>query len=689
MNSTCIAPARNSGGGSTFALDRVFDGLSFAQPIAMLQAPGDDTRWFVVQREGVVRTFVNDSNVSTSSNFANIGVNTSGEGGLLGMAFHPDYPTDNRVFLSWTESGSPLVSVVSSFATVAGGSAIDPSSEQEIIRVNQDFTNHNGGHIAFGPDGRLYIGLGDGGSGGDPNDRAQDTTNLLGAMLRLDVDGAAPYTIPADNPFAANPICPANHSSSQSCPEIYAWGLRNPWRWSFDGAVLWLGDVGQNAWEEIDQVELGGNYGWDCREGANTYGNLRAPSCPAPNMIDPVHQYPRVQSRSVTGGYVYRGAALPALAGRYVFGDYVTGQIWQLVPDGSGGYDAQEMLDTPHSIASFGQGNDGEIYVINIASGAIYRIVDGGGGGPGTPPVPTQLSATGCVVSGTPSQPASGLIEYDVGVPFWSDGADKQRWLAVPDGSTIGVDADGDFQFPNGSVLMKHFRLGSTLVETRLFMRHPDGVWAGYSYEWDSAQNDATLVQGGKVASINGQDWIFPSENDCLSCHTAAAGRSLGLEAAQLNHAISYAATGRTANQLATLDAIVMFSSPLGDPALQPELPMLDDASVPLAERARAYLHSNCSNCHRPNGPTPSSMDLRFTTELGATNSCDVVPQSGDLGLGAGARIIAPGDPAASVLLERMDRRDASAMPPLGSNRVDTDGVSLLGDWIQALASCQ
>ena len=238
---------------------------------------------------------------------------------------------------------------------------------------------------------------------------------------------------------------------------------------------------------------------------------------------------------------------------------------------------------------------------------------------------------------------------------------------------------------------MKHFRLGGALIETRLFMRHPDGDWAGYTYEWNSQRTDATLVQGGKTVSVGSppQNWIFPSGNDCLTCHTTAAGFSLGLEAAQLNHDFLYASTGRTANQLRTLDAITMFTTPLGDPALQPSMPDPFDASAPLAQRARAYLHTNCAHCHRTGGPTPSSMDLRYSTLLSSTNACGVPPQSGDLGLGGGARIIAPGDAATSVLPARMNRRDANGMPPLASNLVDTAGVALVQQWIASLTTCQ
>ncbi len=695
-NLTCVAPPKTAAGAAV-QVQRVFPNLPlFNQPLAMVQAPGDDTRWFVVQKGGTVRVFQNTPNVATASNFISVSVNANSEGGLLGMAFHPDWATNRFVYLSFTE-GSPMVSTVARFTSNDGGFTLTPGTRANIIRVPQPagLDNHKGGNIAFGPDGLLYLGLGDGGGGGDPESTAQDTTDLLGSMLRLDVDGGTPYAIPPDNPFASGAICDqrAHTVASGNCAEIYAWGLRNPWRWSFDSASatpdLWLGDVGQGEFEEIDRVERGGNYGWDCREGSATFSSPAASCSTATGLIDPVHQYGRALGFSVTGGYVYRGSAIPSLVGHYVFADFGSGRIWRLVPSG-GGFTAEELLDTSLSIASFGQGNDGELYVVDITGGGLHKIVPAGGQSP-APPVATQLSATGCVNSSNPALPASGLVPYAPAAPFWSDGATKERWLALPNSTSIAVGPDGDFNFPNGTVLMKHFRLNGALIETRLFMRHPDGDWAGYSYEWNAQRTDATLVQGGKTASVGSpaQNWIFPSGNDCLTCHTASAGFSLGLEAAQLNHDFAYPSTGRTANQLRTLDAVTMFATPLGDPALQPSMPDPFDASAPLAQRARAYLHTNCAHCHRTGGPTPSSMDLRYATPLSATNACGVAPQSGDLGLGGGARIIAPGSASTSVLVERTNRRDANGMPPLATSAVDTAGVALLRQWIDGLTTCQ
>jgi mono/diheme cytochrome c family protein len=236
---------------------------------------------------------------------------------------------------------------------------------------------------------------------------------------------------------------------------------------------------------------------------------------------------------------------------------------------------------------------------------------------------------------------------------------------------------------------MKNFRLGNRLIETRLFMRHPDGVWAGYSYEWNAQGTDATRVRGGKRVTIGEQDWIYPSEAQCLECHTEAAGRSLGLETKQLAMPIRYPQTGRDAHQLFTLNAINAFSTPLDAPLEEAAYPEPTNGDAALGERARSYLHTNCSQCHRPNGPTAANMDLRYATALAQTQACDVAPSIDDLGI-ANARLIAPGAADRSIIVARMSQRDtAHAMPPNGLGaRVDAEGVALIREWIDSLQGC-
>ena len=360
---------------------RVYPALSFSLGLGLMQAPGDSSRWYVLEQQGFVRVFDNDPDVQSAATFLNIQsiAECCFEGGLLGMAFHPDYPTDPRVYVSYTREGPsglvPLVSIVSEFRSTDGGLTLDVGTEQLILAQGQPYSNHNGGQITFGPDGYLYFALGDGGDGGDPRDNGQDTNTRLGAMLRIDVsvspldrDDGLTYDIPPDNPFATSTSC------ATGCPEIFAWGLRNTWKYSFDRDTgdLWAGDVGQWSFEEIDVIVKGGNYGWNCYEGDAAFS---LSGCTDPSDYEfPVTTYGRSLGGSVTGGYVYRGSVQPGLVGVYFFADYLTGRIWA-VNSATRKALGPPLVDTTQSISAFGESADGELYYLNY-SGGIYRIDD-------------------------------------------------------------------------------------------------------------------------------------------------------------------------------------------------------------------------------------------------------------------------------------------------------------------------
>ncbi len=712
-NTRCVAANRPVPVGPTYSLEPVYTNLpAFSFPIAMLQAPGDMGWWYVVERGGMVKRFVNTATVATTSTFIDISnrVDTTFEGGLLGMAFHPDYPNTPYVYLSYTASSTSaaLESRVSRFVLQANGT-LDANSEQVILRLDQPFANHNGGNIAFGPDGFLYFGLGDGGGGGDPRGNGQNTRTWLGSMLRVDVNVTPAeetagifYRIPSDpqtgNPFAGNPRC-VNGVGNQDCPEIFAWGLRNPWRWSFDRSTgeLWVGDVGQNAWEEVDRVSRGMNYAWNICEGTHDYHQLTPPidcSNPPAGMVAPVAEYGHVNgNNSITGGFVYRGSDNPGLIGKYIYGDFGSKRIWALDFSTTPAVSA-ELLVSPVTFVTFAQDLRGEIYIPDFYQGGqrrILKLVETGSGSSGN--FPALLSQTGCVDTSTPNQPQPmpGVIPYEVNVPFWSDGAVKERYLAIPANTTMSIEPNGHWQLPIGSVLVKNIRIGTQLVETRLLMRHSDGGWGGYAYEWNATGTDATLVDGSKTVNVNGQTWVIPSRAECMECHTNVAGVSLGTETVQLNRDKVYAATGRTANQIDTFNAIGMIDPPLPASASSLEMAAMPNpyhAGADRHSRSRAWLHTNCAYCHRPNGPTPVDMDLRYLTANPAMNVCDVIPSEGDLGLGAAARRIAPGDPASSVLMMRIRNRDPAAhiqMPPLGSLIPDNAAITLLENWISGM----
>jgi uncharacterized repeat protein (TIGR03806 family) len=303
--------------------------------------------------------------------------------------------------------------------------------------------------------------------------------------------------------------------------------------------------------------------------------------------------------------------------------------------------------------------------------------------------MPAHLGDTGCFDPNDLRKPSAGLIPYAVKAPLWSDGAAKERYLALPDDAKITVAPDGDFDLPLGTVLVKTFVLVDSVVETRLFVRHSDAMWAGYSYAWNEDGNDALLLGPDSVfRTVRGQEWQFPSRQHCLDCHTSAAGFVLGLEVAQLDRDFTYP-NQRTANQLATLTAIDLFEQRPNVDAIAP-MPFPDDVLAPIDQRARAYLHANCGNCHRPSGVAEPNVliDLRFTTALDAAHICNEPPRRTDLGI-PDVKLLAPGDPARSMISYRMHTLVPSLrMPPIASTVLDSEGAILLDSWIRAISSC-
>jgi uncharacterized repeat protein (TIGR03806 family) len=603
------------------------------------------------------------------------GTTTTYELGFLSAAFHPDFPSDPRVFVYYTARGSQAsyasLARLSQFRSLDGGLTLDPSSEQILLTVEHTTEFHRGGGMSFGPDGYLYLALGD----GNIKATSQNLADLRGKLLRVDINRGFPYSIPPDNPFVA---------TAGARPEVFAFGFRNPWRWSFhiDTGELWVGDVGESSWEEVDLINRGGNYGWPLREGMHCRPGVSA--CSIPDAINPVYEYDHSEgAAAVIGGYVYRGAAIPELRGTYVFGDASRGELWGLSFDGSGTPTARLLATTGGVITAISEGADGELFVLQYGPqyGRIWSV-----GRKATAPAdtfPKKLSQTGCVDSVDHTKPAPGVIPYTVNMPLWSDGAAKERWMGLPPAGKIKVGADGDWEFPIGTVLVKHFRLDGKLVETRLFMRHDDGDWAGYSYEWNDEQTDATLLPGAKNKTVGTHQWLFPSRSQCLQCHTEAAGRSLGLETAQLNGLMFYPQTGRSANQLATLAYLGLFETPLPDPSTLPAFPSPLDMSKSIDRRARAYLHANCSICHRPEGPGQGPQDFRYQLTGAQMNIYNVAPTQGDFGI-AGAKLYAPGHPERSLISHRVHTLATGRMPPLASRVVDELGASILDDWIRS-----
>lgn len=345
----------------------------FNDPVAIRNA--GDNRLFIVEQTGVIKII--DSNGNTLStpfiDITNIVNSGASEQGLLGLAFHPDYLSNGYFFVNYTGAGDSTF--ISRFSRSSGNqNTADPLSELNLLAIRQPYKNHNGGDIAFGPDGYLYVGMGDGGSGGDPQNYAQNNLSMLGKMLRIDVDIASPYGIPLSNPFVGN---------SSYLPEIWATGLRNPWRFSFDRQTgdLWIGDVGQNSWEEINtQLQSSGggeNYGWRCYEAEDVY-NLSLCDTSL-NFQYPVHKYPNtgfLNDCSVTGGYVYRGSDFPVLNGHYFYADYCSNKLWSIADSAGTTKEYFHGNFSGNNFSSFGEDYRGELYVAGLSSGKIFRITD-------------------------------------------------------------------------------------------------------------------------------------------------------------------------------------------------------------------------------------------------------------------------------------------------------------------------
>jgi glucose/arabinose dehydrogenase len=334
----------------------------FSQPLD-LQSAGD-ARLFVVEQPGVIKVI--DGGEILAQPFLDIQrfVNASAsEQGLLGLAFHPNYADNGRFFVNYTDrSGN---TVVARFNVSSDPNLADIDSLRIILRVAQPYRNHNGGGMAFGPDGYLYIGVGDGGSADDPEGNGQKLDTHLGKLLRIDVDSADPYAVPPDNPF----------SGAEEQPEIWAYGLRNPWRFSFDHSSgdLYIGDVGQNQWEEIDflpaNAPAGANFGWNVREGAHPFAGDATDG-----LIDPVTEYGHGDGCSVTAGVVVHDPSLPTWDGVFLFGDYCTGLVWGLARDSNGDWLSETLFSTGYRISSFGVDQDGRVYLLDYEGGAIYRL---------------------------------------------------------------------------------------------------------------------------------------------------------------------------------------------------------------------------------------------------------------------------------------------------------------------------
>lgn len=698
--------------------------LRFAQPVALLAPPGETNRLFVAEKSGLIVAVTNLA-APTRTVFLDLRTNLYAgylEAGLLGVAFHPGYAT-NRQFFVWRTvrgaraDGQPAVyDVLARFE----GDPVDPNralarSEVVLIRQEdrqgmQDLT-HNAGDLQFGPDGYLYVSLGDEMAPPEQADgQHQPLTRFFGAILRLDVDqrpgSLAPnpgpavgsgYSIPPDNPLVgARSYQGRALDPFATRTEFFAIGFRNPWRMSFhpQSGELWVADVGSARWEEINVVRSGGNYGWPYREGKEDgiYGFLTPAQAvfSEPRWVY-AHGSATNQGNSVIGGAFYLGHAfLSHFSGGYVFADCRSGHTWLLdtrSPDANSS--APEWLCTEPGISAFANDpRDGEILAANFVSGSVRKLVPPPAPSPGSEPPPT-LREAGVFTDLATLEPDPRLHAYEINATFWSDGAFKRRWVAAPAGLPPRWRSDGLYAFEPGTLWVKHFELERTngipgsrhRVETRLLVKTLEGVY-GLSYRWVESGTDAVLVPAaGEDRELAFQDgpnpraqvWHFPGRAECLRCHDAASAYALGYCPEQLDRPLQ--PSSGTPSQLAALAAKgqVPVSPGPADPV--PGLVSPEDASRPLELRARSYLAANCAACHRPGRltDTTAEWDARSGIPLRAMGVLD-------------GRLVLPGNPIDSRLLQVLNRATTDLrMPPLASNVPDSAGIGLLTRWIAAI----
>jgi hypothetical protein len=684
------------GPGLPFASERVFPHFKFGRLASLLPMPaarvGEPERMLLVEVEGVIWTFQNRPDSAPPTRVLDLKAHYDRRPmQAYSLAFHPRFPAVPHVFVLYNlEQPKPAGNFLSRFTvtfTPDGAPLIDPTSERHVLTWPSD--GHNGGEIAFGPDGLLYVSVGDGGQPGDVKNMGQRVDLIAGGVLRLDIDRADPgknYAVPADNPFVGLP---------DVRPEFWAYGLRNPWRLTFGPkGDLWTADNGDDSWESVHLVLKGANYGWSVFEGSHPFKRTRSLAGPTPRLTPPVIELPHSEARSVIGGLVYRGEKFPALRDHYIFGDYVTGSVWAFRWDGARAQDFHKLAETRGPIIAFGTDRAGEIFTTRN-DGEIHHLIPAPVRAAPAREFPRRLSETGLFTSTAALAAAPGVVPYEIGASLWSDGARARRHLAVAAWQHVTVDSANDdrWMLPDGSAVARTLELDTNLgprrVETQLMYRE-HGAWQFSTYAWNAEQTDAELVlaEGATlpVPGIADRSWHFSARSECTVCHTANTQFTLGLSTAQLNRDADYSPLGRRVeNQIAALSEVGLLKpTPAVPPAVSARRVSPFDPTQPLEARARSYLDINCAHCHRPNGVGGRAafqmVESQPLDKTGLINGKPLVPL-----LEPDARIITPGDPAHSELFHRLTLREGGRMPLLGSATPDEAGIDLIRAWISSL----
>ena len=684
-----------------YAIRPAFANLKFEKPTSLSELP--DGRMLVTEIGGRVITFAKSDRTASKPDLV---LNIDGSA-VWHATVHPKFKSNGHLYVCYSKNGTSHVS-----RFLVKGSPPQADSQSEVVLLTWPAGGHNAGCIRFGTDGMLYIATGDGSGPNPPDGRtaAQDVSNLFGCVLRIDVDNkdqGKNYAVPKDNPFV---------DLDGARPEIWAYGLRNPWKFGVDHKTgnIFAADNGWESWEMVHKIVRGGNCGWPIMEGRAI---LRSEVKQGPTPIrPPVKDHSHKEANSVIGGPVYRGSKLNDLDGTFVYGDYITGTIWGLKSEGGENYSHRTLVDTDLRITAFAEGSAGELFVLDYDyTGQIYELVPSGLEDRSAD-FPRKLSETGLFTSTDPLIPAKGLVQYNINAERWMDGAKIQRrWIAIPgNGAVKLVEKDQRAKYPEGTTLVKHIIQGTGLsagvliggstqivpLETQI-LHYENGVWHPYSYLWgDTVGNDqlrdAVLVDAaGTSREIlhytdeygihRGPEWHVNAENECRMCHNAGSDFVLGFTAHQLDRALFRSSDGQyISDQLDQLHATNVI-------AARPEIPKDDpgrlsnphDKSETPENRARSYLHANCASCHHPGGNAIVSFYLRRDMPF------DKLKTNKGTGIGTfgmrNAKIITPGDPYRSVLMYRMTKLGYGRMPYIGSRAVDSKGVALIEEWIRSL----
>lgn len=698
-----------------YALTNALGSLRFDQPVLAVAPPGETNRLFVLERPGNI-VVVSNLGAPTAGTFLSLTSSIYAdyiESGLLGMAFHPGYASNRQFFVfrtlvTSTEGASNALHwQLSRFETdPENPNAALTNSEVVLIVQRDESAEHNAGDIQFGPDGYLYVAMGDDGPPASDFIESRQPINksFFGGVLRLDVDqrpGSLPpnlhpssttnYTVPADNPFVGAtlhlglPVDPAEVRT-----EYFAIGLRNPFRMSFDAltGLLYCGEVGEGLHEEIDIITPGGNYGWPYYEAHLLWSQPPPAAILQPPFLSYRHGSASNEGNCVIGGVVARNNPLPTIEGMYIFGDNVRGQIWAVPAD------AVIVTNRPFTrltadpgLSAFARDpRDGAVLVVNLHDGQIKKLTY-------TPheaeaPFPPTLAATGLFADPVTLTPSAELTPYEIAVPFWSDNAIKSRWFMLPDpGARFGFSAEDKWTFPPGSVWVKHFDLpltngipeSSRRLETRLLVKTTNSIY-GVTYRWDDTQTNAMLVSEAGLneafaihegSQIRTQLWRYPSFTECLSCHNAGGGTALGFSTAQLN--INVPCPGGTTNQLLAFSRAGYLDTLLTNTTTLPILAHRTNTHYPVSFRARSHLAANCAQCHQPGASYTLAVnwDGRISTRLDDARIL--------------GHLIKPQLPNESHIWIRMASPDHSRMPPIGTSVLDRNGMGLIQLWAQTI----